>query len=76
MMGNSQNERLQCFIHCLLLLMRIRTDSPSLRHYIYITIVCEDWELSVPLLSYMRQVYALLITIFKKVRKVEKIHGF
>ena len=64
--GNIQNGVLQCFINCLLLPMRIRTDAPGLRCYIvlvYSPIVSEEWELHKSLLSYMSQVYALLITL-------------
>ena len=56
MMGNSQNGVLQCFVYCLLLLMRIRTDAPGLTRYINSPIVYEEWELRTSLLWYMRQV--------------------
>ena len=62
MLGNIRYEVLQCFIKCLLLVMRIRTDAPGLRRYIYSPIVREEWELHMSLLLYMSQVYALLIT--------------
>ena len=63
MLGNIHNEVLQCFIRCLLLLMKIRTNAPGLRRYIYNPNVREEWELHTSLLSYMSQVYALLITL-------------
>ena len=62
MLGNVHNEVLQCFIRCLLLLMKIRTDAPGLRCYIYSPNVHEEWELHTSLVSYTSQVYALLIT--------------
>ena len=64
MLGNIDNEVLQCFIKCLLLLMKIRTNAPGLRRYIYSPNVREEWELHTLLLSYMSQVYALRIRIF------------
>ena len=33
MLGNIHNEVLQCFIKCLLLLMKIITNEPGLRRY-------------------------------------------
>ena len=66
MLGNIHNEVLECFIECLLLLIKIRseirTDAPGLRRYIYSPNVRGKWELHTSLLSYMRQVYALVIT--------------
>ena len=64
MMGNSQHGALQCFIYCLLSLIRFRTDAPGLRRYIYSPIVYGEWELRTSLLWYKRRVYALLITNF------------
>ena len=65
MLGNIHNEVLQCFIKCLVLLMKTRTNAPSLRRYIYSPNVREKWELHTSLLSYMSQVYALLITLYE-----------
>ena len=42
--------------------MKIRTNALGLRRYIYSPNVREEWELLTSLVSYMSQVYALLIT--------------
>ena len=75
MLGNIHNEVLQWFIKCLLLLMKIRTDAPGLRRYIYSPIVRVDWELHTSLLSYMSQVYALLITWVELEKKRWTLHS-
>ena len=66
MFGNIHNKVLQCFINCLLLLMRIRTNAPGLRRSIYRPIVREEWELHMSLLSYISQVahYKLDIELY------------
>ena len=44
--------------------MRIRTDVPGLRYYMYSWIVDGEWELRTSLLSYMHPFYPLLITLW------------